>query len=217
MIGVILVALAIAGITFYNRTRSTGGELVKAVKHERNLAETAIRCPFDGMVAQVSVELGQLVGQQTPVARLVGTDRLKLEVRVSAAELNRLRVGQPVELADPAQPGVRYRGEVARRRWWFSGAMLLLVVPGAGVLIPLVGLDMFAGEEVNMFQVRVRMPTGTNLEATSRTLGEFERAAAGLPRGEVRVVHATAGLLMTDTDWIFRTDLGQLWIDLPMS
>ena len=105
---------------------------------------------------------------------------------------------------------------VVRRRRWFV-LSLLLVLPGAGVLVPLVGVDMFSGEEINMFQVRVTMPTGTSLETTSETLEEFERAAARLPKGEVRAVHATAGLVMTDADWIFRTDVGQLWLDLPMS
>jgi CzcA family heavy metal efflux pump len=105
---------------------------------------------------------------------------------------------------------------VVRRRRWFVLSMLL-VIPGAGMLVPLLGLDMFSGEEINMFQVRVTMPTGTSLETTSETLKEFERAAAQLPKDEVRVVHATAGLVMTDADWIFRSDVGQLWLDLPMS
>jgi multidrug efflux pump len=105
---------------------------------------------------------------------------------------------------------------VVRRRRWFV-VSLLLVLPGAGMMVPLLGLDMFSGEEINMFQVRVTMPTGTSLETTSETLKEFERAAARLPKDEVRVVHATAGLVMTDADWVFRSDVGQLWLDLPMS
>ena len=104
---------------------------------------------------------------------------------------------------------------VARRYRFVAGVMLL--VPCAGMLIPYVGMDLFAGEEVNSFQVRVTMPTGTSLDATATTLRKFEQAAAQLPKKEVRAVHATAGLVITDTDWIFRSDVGQLWLDLPMS
>jgi multidrug efflux pump subunit AcrB len=105
---------------------------------------------------------------------------------------------------------------VVRRRYLFVGAMLLSV-PVAGAMVPLVGVDMFAGEDINTFQVRVRMPTGTNLETTLATLRRFEEAALGLPREEVRAVHATAGLVMTDEEWVFRPDVGQVWLDLPLS
>jgi RND family efflux transporter MFP subunit len=80
----------------------------------RNLRQTAIRCPFDGNVAQRMVEVGQLVGPQSPLARIVDTRQLKLTVTVSAAELSRLRVGQKVTLTDPALDELRYDGEVAR-------------------------------------------------------------------------------------------------------
>ena len=105
---------------------------------------------------------------------------------------------------------------VVQRRYRFV-VVVMLLVPCAGGLIPLVGMDLFAGEEVNSFQVRVTMPTGTSLDATADTLRRFEAAAAELPKKEVRAVHTTAGLVMTDTDWIFRSDVGQLWLDLPMS
>ncbi|MBW2525997.1 MAG: efflux RND transporter permease subunit [Deltaproteobacteria bacterium] len=111
---------------------------------------------------------------------------------------------------------VRALRYIVRRRYRFV-AIMLLAVPAAAALIPLVGRDLFAGEDINTFQVRVRMPTGTSLQTTSKTLGAFEEAARTLPDHEVRAVHATAGLVMTDTDWIFRSDVGQLWLDLSLS
>jgi len=80
----------------------------------RNLRETSIRCPFDGTVAEVRVDVGQLVSQQTPVARVISAARLKLQVKVPAADLGRLKVGQKVALVDPAQPSVHYTGTVER-------------------------------------------------------------------------------------------------------
>ncbi len=80
----------------------------------RNLREATIRCPFDGVVAERMVDVGALVGPQTPLMRFVDDQSLKLTLTVSAAELSRLRIGQPVELADPSVPDGDYRGEIAR-------------------------------------------------------------------------------------------------------
>ena len=80
----------------------------------RNLRKTSVRCPFDGVVARRLVEQGQAVAQQTPLARLVDNSRLKLQVKVSAADLARVRVGQPVTLADPSRPADSFGGKVSR-------------------------------------------------------------------------------------------------------
>jgi multidrug efflux pump subunit AcrB len=104
-----------------------------------------------------------------------------------------------------------------RRRYLLCFGLAPALVLGAALAIPLVGVDTYAGEEFGSFQVRVEMPTGTSLEATSATLEELERVALALPPEELRAVHATAGLVMTDTDWIFRTDRAQLWLDLTPS
>jgi len=105
---------------------------------------------------------------------------------------------------------------VVRRRKRFVFGMLL-VIPGAMMIIPLVGQSLFSGEEVNSFQVRVTMPNGTSLERTASVLDRFKQAAEDLPGDELRAIHVTAGLIQTDTDWVFRSDVGQLWIDLPLS
>lgn len=105
-----------------------------------------------------------------------------------------------------------------RRRYLFAlGIPLPLILLVALVIIPRIGVDMFAGEEVAAFQIRVTMPTGTNLETTSGVLEQFERIAEKIPKHEVRAVHTTAGLIQTDDNWYFRTEFGQLWISLTPS
>jgi multidrug efflux pump subunit AcrB len=106
---------------------------------------------------------------------------------------------------------------VIRWRYFFALVLPMVLLAGAAGIIGRAGVDMFSGEEVAVFQVRVKLPVGTNLETTSEVLEEFERAARALPRSEVRAVHATAGLIMTDADWVFRTYVGQLWLDLVPS
>ncbi len=105
---------------------------------------------------------------------------------------------------------------VIRRRKRFVFGMLL-VIPAAVTIIPLVGQNLFSGEEINGFQVRINMPTGTSLGATDATLKRFEAAVKELPPDEIRAVHATAGLIQTDKDWIFRSDVAQIWLTLPLS
>lgn len=80
----------------------------------RNLRETTVRCPFDGVVAESPVELGQAVGPQTPLVRLVDTRTLTLTIKVSASELSRLAVGQKVDIMDLARSEERFTGKVSR-------------------------------------------------------------------------------------------------------
>jgi multidrug efflux pump len=119
-----------------------------------------------------------------------------------------------VALQDTYERGVRI---TVRFRYLFALVAIPILMIAAVSVIPLVGVNMFAGEEVPTFQIRIKMPVGTNLETTSEVLKKFEQAAQELPAVEVRAVHATAGLLMTDEDWIFRTDVGQIWLDLEQS
>ncbi len=52
---------------------------------------TVIKAPFNALVLEQFAETGQWVGQQTPIARLVGTDLFWIQVSVSPAELSRLK------------------------------------------------------------------------------------------------------------------------------
>ncbi len=106
---------------------------------------------------------------------------------------------------------------VIRWRYLFALVPVALLIVVVTVIVPLVGVSMFSGEEIATFQVRVRMPIGTSLDATSDILKKFETAAGKLPDNEVRSVHSTAGLIITDTDWEFKTHYGQVWVDLVPS
>ena len=80
----------------------------------RNLKETIIRCPFNGYIAERSVDPGATVSPGMPLARLVDTSRLTLTLSVTSDKLARLRVGQTATLSDPALPGQTYTGVVSR-------------------------------------------------------------------------------------------------------
>lgn len=79
----------------------------------RSLRETAIRCPFDAVIAERLVNEGQLLGPQTAVARVVDNTALELSLSASAAELGRLKKGQIVDVFDRAAPNAKLRGTVS--------------------------------------------------------------------------------------------------------
>ncbi len=72
------------------------GRLAQA---ELDLERTRITAPFNGLVLQDDVEIGQVVGPQTRVATIVGTDRFDVVVAIPMDRLTWLRA-DPENLAD---------------------------------------------------------------------------------------------------------------------
>ncbi len=95
--------------------RATVAQARAALKQaQRNVRETKVRCPFTGFVAERMIDPGQAVGPQTPLARLVDMNNLKLVLSVTSGKIGRLRVGQKVTLSDPNLPGQTFSGAVSR-------------------------------------------------------------------------------------------------------
>lgn len=70
---------------------------VKAAESARNLARvslgrTSLRAPFNAFVRHEAVDLGQLVGPQSVLATLVGTDAFWVQVSVPLDKLARMRI-----------------------------------------------------------------------------------------------------------------------------
>ena len=93
-----------------------------------------------------------------------------------------------------------------------AGIVVLLLICAS--LVPLIGVEMFADEDIPTFMVWVTVPSGTNLDATDRVISQIERKALELPKKEVKSVVANTGLMQTDTDWYHRTSVGQVIVDL---
>ena len=81
---------------------------------QRNLRETVLVCPFDGEIAHRHVDVGQLVGGDSPLVRVVSGGDLELTVQLSSAELSRIEPGQEVDVWDPALPDRHYPATVER-------------------------------------------------------------------------------------------------------
>jgi RND family efflux transporter MFP subunit len=80
----------------------------------RDLKDTTIRAPFDGVVAERMVSEGQYLNVQAPVMRLVRLDPLRLTAEVPEKFAPNVRVGQAIELRTDAFPDATVQGTVTR-------------------------------------------------------------------------------------------------------
>ncbi|UCE17954.1 MAG: efflux RND transporter permease subunit [Gemmatimonadota bacterium] len=103
--------------------------------------------------------------------------------------------------------------KMLRRRYWAVGGIVLVFLLSVG-LIPFVGVEMFAGEEIPHFFIWITAPEGTSLEAMDKLVLQVENQARALPPSEVKNVISNTGLMQTETDWHFRPSVGQLIIVL---
>ena len=82
-------------------------------KARLDVARTRIRAPFDAFVKSESVELGQLVNPQAPVATLVGTEAFWVQVSVPVSALSWVSTGTKVSLRQVTTGrAIEHEGEV---------------------------------------------------------------------------------------------------------
>jgi hypothetical protein len=82
-------------------------------KARRDLGRTQVKVPFDALVLDASVELGQLVTPQSALATLVAIDRYWVEVAVPVSQLIHFDI-PGVNREDPARRGRRRRHRAYR-------------------------------------------------------------------------------------------------------
>ena len=81
---------------------------------DRQLRDTEIRAPFDGIVEKRLVNLGELVKTQMPVMAVVRVDPLKVVAEIPEKMAPWIKEGQPVELHVDAYPDRVFIGKVSR-------------------------------------------------------------------------------------------------------
>ena len=78
------------------------------------LQRAELLAPVDGFVAKRSVQLGQRVQAGAPLMSVIALDQLWIDANFKESQLQRLRIGQPVELqADVYGKKVEYHGTIA--------------------------------------------------------------------------------------------------------
>lgn len=85
-----------------------------------SLEKMTLRAPFDGVVAEISAEVGEWVTPSPPaipippVLELFDPDALYISVPLDEADVGRVKTGQPVRVTFDAFPGKSFAGSISR-------------------------------------------------------------------------------------------------------
>jgi membrane fusion protein (multidrug efflux system) len=83
-----------------------------------NLSRTTVRAPAAGIVSQAErLQAGSQLVQGLPALSIVVGDRSWVEANFKETQLNKVRIGQPVEVTIDAYSGLKLKGHV-----WSFGA-----------------------------------------------------------------------------------------------
>ena len=78
-----------------------------------NQSRTVLRAPFDGVVAQRQVQVGQRIAVGDKLMTVVPISKVYVDANFKELQLKKIKVGQPVELtADRWGKGVKFHGRV---------------------------------------------------------------------------------------------------------
>ena len=121
--------------------RSTLQELQTALaKAERDLSFTQIRAPFDGVVGNRAIEVGDYVQTGTRLVSLVPLDAVYIDANFKETQLAGLKPGQHVSIAVDALPGAPIDGTVES------------VAPASGSVFSLLPTDNATGNFTKIVQ-----------------------------------------------------------------
>jgi membrane fusion protein, multidrug efflux system len=81
---------------------------------QKNLDDAVLVSPIDGLVSQRHAQPGERVAIDAKIVSVVDLSRLQLEAAVPAAEIGRLRVGQPVSFRVDGFAERRFAGRIDR-------------------------------------------------------------------------------------------------------
>lgn len=84
----------------------------RAARAHKALSDTTVKAPFDGLVAERQVSIGDFVTPGTRVAVVVRIDPLRVELTVPEQFVSVVGVGRPVSLQVDAYPGKTFTGQV---------------------------------------------------------------------------------------------------------
>ncbi len=118
-------------------------------KAERDLSFTVIRAPFDGVIGNRAVQVGDYVQPTQRLASLVPLDSIYVDANFKETQLAKLQPGQPVTLTVDAFAGRKIEGRVAS------------VAPASGSVFSLLPPDNATGNFTKIVQrlpVRILVP-----------------------------------------------------------
>ena len=118
-------------------------------KAERDLSFTVIKAPFDGVIGNRAVQVGDYVQPMQRLASLVPMDAVYIDANFKETQLAGLKPGQPVQISVDALPGSTLEGRVAS------------LAPASGSVFSLLPPDNATGNFTKIVQrlpVRILVP-----------------------------------------------------------
>ena len=118
-------------------------------KTERDLSFTVIKAPFDGLIGNRAVQVGDYVQPTQRLASLVPMDAVYIDANFKETQLAGLKPGQPVRISVDALPGRTLEGRVAS------------LAPASGSVFSLLPPDNATGNFTKIVQrlpVRILVP-----------------------------------------------------------
>jgi membrane fusion protein, multidrug efflux system len=187
--------------------RSLEAARARVVLARKASADTSIRAPFAGQVAERLVSVGDYVTRGARVATVVRVDPMRIELTIPEQSVSLARVGQPVRVAVEAYPGetfsatVRYVSPSLRadqraltvealaanpdgrlKPGLFATALIQQPQSAAALLVPASAIETIAGTS------RVYVVKGDKVEerivTSGETVGSQVEITSGLSKGE---------------------------------
>ena len=143
---------------------------------QRDLDFTVIRAPFDGIVGNRAVQLGQLVQAGTRLVALVPLTKVYVDANFKETQLGRLHAGQSVNVEVDAFPDEEFHGRVVS------------VAPASGSVFSLLPPENATG---NFTKIVQRVPVRIELDEAARDKAELRPGMSVLAIVDTRT--ATGG------------------------
>jgi membrane fusion protein, multidrug efflux system len=128
-------------------------------KADRDLAFTVIKAPFDGVIGNRAVQVGDYVQPTQRLASLVPMDAVYIDANFKETQLASLEPGQPVSISVDALPGRTLEGRVAS------------LAPASGSVFSLLPPDNATGNFTKIVQrlpVRILVPAAVAEQSVLR-------------------------------------------------
>lgn len=80
---------------------------------QKNLDNTVVKAPYDGIVSERQVNPGDIVAPGAPLVTIVDPSTMRLEGAVPADQLGAIRVGAPISFTVTGYPGREFTGTIS--------------------------------------------------------------------------------------------------------
>ncbi|WP_454684574.1 HlyD family secretion protein [Ancylobacter moscoviensis] len=157
------VASAEANVSVLEAQRTEAARLLEEYRTARDQSQrdfdfTVVKAPFDGIVGNRAVQVGQLVQPGTRLVALVPITRVYVDANFKETQLGKLRPGQAVNVEVDAYPDEEFHGRVTS------------VAPASGSVFSLLPPENATG---NFTKIVQRVPVRIELDEEARDRAEL--------------------------------------------